>query len=194
MASYTDDTSSWRSGWHRRVMIIDKELHMECPPASVFDLMADVLNVTRRNDSVLLAELTSDEAIRQGSQPTSVTSPAFATRLGSSKTTASGQCSVSWCPLKGAPNSGSMLCLGNTIIPVRRHFPRQSHPHTHHQSVDPGKACGRSKRQRSLSIGNTSMHLSSGAIMLGLFSDGRRGRVATTKRGQRTRCSSCPCL
>jgi hypothetical protein len=49
-------------------MAITEELHIDCPPTTAFDLMADVRNVTRWNDSVSRAELTSDEPIGQGSQ------------------------------------------------------------------------------------------------------------------------------
>ncbi len=49
-------------------MEITEELQIDCPPTTVFDLMADVRNVTHWNDSVSRAELTSDEPIGQGSQ------------------------------------------------------------------------------------------------------------------------------
>jgi hypothetical protein len=32
-------------------MAITEELHIDCPPTTAFDLMADVRNVTRWNDS-----------------------------------------------------------------------------------------------------------------------------------------------
>jgi hypothetical protein len=45
-----------------------EELHIECPPATAVDLMADVQNITRWNDSVSRAEMTTDAPIGQGSQ------------------------------------------------------------------------------------------------------------------------------
>jgi len=49
-------------------MAITEEMHIECAPATAFDLMADVRNVTRWNSSVSSAELTSNEPIGEGSQ------------------------------------------------------------------------------------------------------------------------------
>lgn len=49
-------------------MEITEELRIDCPRTRAFDLMADVRTVTRWNDSVSRAELTSDEPIGQGSR------------------------------------------------------------------------------------------------------------------------------
>ena len=49
-------------------MEFTEEMHIDCPSDTVFDLMADVRNVTRWNDSVSQAELTSSEPIGQGSR------------------------------------------------------------------------------------------------------------------------------
>jgi len=54
--------------WQCVAMEIIEELHIDCPPTTAFDPMADVRTVTRRNDTVSLAELTSDEPIGQGSR------------------------------------------------------------------------------------------------------------------------------
>ena len=49
-------------------MTITVDLHIDCPPATAFDLMADVRNEPRWNDDVSKAELTTDEPIGHGSQ------------------------------------------------------------------------------------------------------------------------------
>lgn len=43
-----------------RDMRITEDLHIECAPATAFDLMADVRNETQWNDDVSRAELTTD--------------------------------------------------------------------------------------------------------------------------------------
>lgn len=49
-------------------MTITEDLHIDCPPATAFDVMADVRNETQWNDGVSQAELTTDEPIGQGSK------------------------------------------------------------------------------------------------------------------------------
>ena len=49
-------------------MTITEDLHIDCPPATAFDLMADVRNETQWNDGVSKAELTTDEPIGHGSK------------------------------------------------------------------------------------------------------------------------------
>lgn len=49
-------------------MAITEEMRIQCPSATVFDLMADVRNVTRWNEGVSRAELTGNEPIGRGSQ------------------------------------------------------------------------------------------------------------------------------
>lgn len=52
----------------RAQMAITEDLHIDCAPATAFDLMADVRNETRWNDGVSRAELSTDEPVGQGSQ------------------------------------------------------------------------------------------------------------------------------
>jgi hypothetical protein len=49
-------------------MTITEDLHIECEPATVFDLMADVRNETKWNDGVSRAELTTEEPVGEGSK------------------------------------------------------------------------------------------------------------------------------
>ncbi len=49
-------------------MTITEELNFHCPPATAFDLMADIRNETQWNDGVSKAELTTDEPIGHGSR------------------------------------------------------------------------------------------------------------------------------
>jgi uncharacterized protein YndB with AHSA1/START domain len=49
-------------------MAFTEEMHIDCPSATVFDLMADARNETRWNASVSRAELVSDEPIGVGSR------------------------------------------------------------------------------------------------------------------------------
>lgn len=65
-----------RLGWfinHRRRelesdMRITEDLHIDCPPATAFDLMADVRNETRWNEDVSRSEITTDEPVGHGTQ------------------------------------------------------------------------------------------------------------------------------
>ena len=49
-------------------MTISEELHIDCPPAMAFDLMADVRHLTTWNDAASRAELTTGEPIGEGSR------------------------------------------------------------------------------------------------------------------------------
>lgn len=49
-------------------MTIREELHIDCSPATVFDLMADVRKLTAWNGGASRAEMTSAEPIGQGSR------------------------------------------------------------------------------------------------------------------------------
>lgn len=49
-------------------MTIKEELHIDCPPALAFDLMADVRHLTTWNDAASRAELITSEPIGNGSQ------------------------------------------------------------------------------------------------------------------------------
>lgn len=49
-------------------MTFTEDLHIDCPPATAFDVMADVRNETQWNDGVSKAELTTDEPIGRGSR------------------------------------------------------------------------------------------------------------------------------
>lgn len=49
-------------------MTMREEMHITCQPATVFDLMADVRNLTEWNDGASRAELTSAEPIGEGSR------------------------------------------------------------------------------------------------------------------------------
>jgi uncharacterized protein YndB with AHSA1/START domain len=53
-------------------VIITKELHIDCPPTTAFDLMADVRETTSWHGGISQAEMTSDEPIGQASQLVSV--------------------------------------------------------------------------------------------------------------------------
>lgn len=44
-------------------MTISEQLHIDCPPATAFDLMADVRKLTEWNDGASKAEMTSAEPI-----------------------------------------------------------------------------------------------------------------------------------
>lgn len=48
-------------------MTIREELHIDCPPATAFDLMADVRKLTDWNDGASRAEMKSTGTIGQGS-------------------------------------------------------------------------------------------------------------------------------
>lgn len=48
-------------------MTIREELHIDCPPTTAFDLMADVRKLTDWNDGASKAEMTSDGPVRHGS-------------------------------------------------------------------------------------------------------------------------------
>lgn len=49
-------------------MTITEQMHIDCPPATAFDLMADVRKLTDWNDGASRAEMKSDGPIGQGSQ------------------------------------------------------------------------------------------------------------------------------
>lgn len=49
-------------------MTITEDLQIRCPPATAFDVLADVRNETQWNADVSKAELTTDEPIGQGSR------------------------------------------------------------------------------------------------------------------------------
>jgi len=49
-------------------MAITEEVHIDCPPAAAFDLMADVRKLTDWNEGASRAEMTSAEPIGQGSR------------------------------------------------------------------------------------------------------------------------------
>jgi uncharacterized protein YndB with AHSA1/START domain len=49
-------------------MTIKEELHIDCPPAMAFDLMADVRHLTTWNDAASRAELIGSEPIGNGSR------------------------------------------------------------------------------------------------------------------------------
>lgn len=49
-------------------MTIREEMHIDCPPATAFDVMADVRRLTDWNQGVSRAEMTSAEPIGKGSQ------------------------------------------------------------------------------------------------------------------------------
>ena len=49
-------------------MAITEELQIDCPPATAFDLMADVRKLTDWNEGASKAEMTSAGPIKQGSQ------------------------------------------------------------------------------------------------------------------------------
>jgi len=49
-------------------MTITEVLHIDCPPAIAFDLMADVRNLTRWNDGASRAELMTEEPIGLGTR------------------------------------------------------------------------------------------------------------------------------
>jgi hypothetical protein len=49
-------------------MQITEDLSIDCPPATAFDLMADVRNETQWNGDVSRSELTTDEPVGPGSQ------------------------------------------------------------------------------------------------------------------------------
>ena len=53
-------------------MTIREEMHIDCPPATAFDLMADVRRITDWNEGASKAEMTSPEPIEKGSQFTTV--------------------------------------------------------------------------------------------------------------------------
>ncbi len=48
-------------------MTIREELHIDCPPATAFDLMADVRKLTEWNDGASKAEMRSAEPVGPGS-------------------------------------------------------------------------------------------------------------------------------
>ncbi|GJM37712.1 MAG: hypothetical protein DHS20C19_10790 [Acidimicrobiales bacterium] len=48
-------------------MSFTEDLHIECPPATAFDVLADVRNELQWNDDVSAAELVTGEPIGQGS-------------------------------------------------------------------------------------------------------------------------------
>lgn len=48
-------------------MTIREELHIDCPPATAFDLMADVRKLTEWNDGASRAEMRSAEPVGPGS-------------------------------------------------------------------------------------------------------------------------------
>lgn len=50
------------------VTAFTEDLQIECPPATAFDVMADIRNETQWNDGVSKAELTTDEPIGHGSR------------------------------------------------------------------------------------------------------------------------------
>lgn len=49
-------------------MTIREEMHIDCPPTTAFDLMADVRRITDWNEGVSKAEMTSSGPIGNGSQ------------------------------------------------------------------------------------------------------------------------------
>lgn len=49
-------------------MTIREEMHIDCPPATAFDLMADVRKLTDWNEGASRAEMTSTGPIGKGSQ------------------------------------------------------------------------------------------------------------------------------
>ena len=49
-------------------MTITEEIHIDCPPATAFDLMADVRKLTDWNEGASTAAMTSAEPIGQGSR------------------------------------------------------------------------------------------------------------------------------
>lgn len=49
-------------------MTITEDLHIDCPPAIAFDVMADVRNETQWNDGVSKAALITDEPVGRGSK------------------------------------------------------------------------------------------------------------------------------
>ena len=49
-------------------MEFTEEMHIDCPPTVVFDLMADARNELRWNEGISRVELTTDEPVGQGSQ------------------------------------------------------------------------------------------------------------------------------
>lgn len=53
-------------------MAITEEMHIDCPPTTAFDLMADVRKLTHWNDGASRAEMTSAGPIGQGSRFVSV--------------------------------------------------------------------------------------------------------------------------
>ena len=48
-------------------MTLKEQLHINCPPAVAFDLMADVRKLTDWNDGASSAEMISSEPIGRGS-------------------------------------------------------------------------------------------------------------------------------
>jgi len=49
-------------------MPLTEQMHIDCPPATAFDLMADVRQLTEWNRGASRAEMKSEEPIRQGSR------------------------------------------------------------------------------------------------------------------------------
>ena len=49
-------------------MTIKEHMHIDCPPAVAFDLMADVRKLTDWNEGASKAEMSTDEPIRLGSR------------------------------------------------------------------------------------------------------------------------------